>query len=808
MNSEIRRVKWISLFTLPISLVCFGSFLSVAEAAFTAYNDCAWTANSGQTPSANDITGNFTTNSPLALLSGILKDSTTAAQTGVQVAFDTSQAVGLNFLDRTFGPPSGSDAATWFTGKIGTNCAVNWTLGTVKMTFSGMNPSARYNIVLWSTRGGDTTAYSNRLNDITISGADLFTNKSSTGTQWFTNSMANDKTRVRACLASGQVVRYDGINPGTDGSVSFNITAGADMLWPPTAGSTNAYLNAFMMQEFGGTSSGSTTNLVWRQGVISGTMNASACTLYLYTSNSTAPVYVDDLYMALGSTVESGGNKISNSGFESGTNGWDIVGNFLGSSAPVSTYKHSGTSALLLKASAVVASGGSSHSVKQNVTGLTSGAVHTLSFWYYATNAVDFAVRYSGHPAMATVTELGAEGTVSVTAQAGGGFEMAGKLTASSNSIHLSANTTTGKICRVMWRDSLFSGSWQQYGLITSGVSSVSLDVPITGQHRYYQIVQTELAVPGVDVGSGATGLGTNTATLNGNVSSTGAASTTVYLCWDTSDKGTASTNVWAHVVSLGVRTTGSFSNIVSGLTANATYCYRCCAVNMVGVSFSATAVSFSTLTLTPAVPSGLVGSPATSSQINLTWSDNSTNEIGFKIERKTGSGGTYAQIATVGTNTTSYANTGLSAGTQYYYRIRAYNGSGDSAYSAEANATTLAAGSLTPAILSQGYDDIMKIQITGTPGNWLISDLCTRQPQSGYEWWYIVGSKIIKTSTPLTNEPWNGNQPGRVLKMGGKIGLDSFNRWSNDGGWYYDANAGMYFERADCGGVTTFMFR
>jgi hypothetical protein len=294
----------------------------------------------------------------------------------------------------------------------------------------------------------------------------------------------------------------------------------------------------------------------------------------------------------------------------------------------------------------------------------------------------------------------------------------------------------------------------------------------------------------------------------NGNLSSTGAAPTTVYLCWDTSDKGTASTNVWAHMVSLGVRTTGSFSNIVSGLTANATYCYRCCAVNMVGVSFSSTAISFATLTLTPAVPSGLVGSPATSSQINLTWSDNSTNEIGFKIERKTGSGGTYAQIATVGTNTTSYADTGLSAGTQYYYRIRAYNGSGDSAYSAEASATTLAAGSLTPAILSQGYDDVMKIQITGTPGNWLISDLCTRQPQSGYEWWYFVGSKIIKTSTPLTNEPWNGNQPGRVLKMGGKIGLDSFNRWSNDGGWYYDANAGMYFERSDCGGVTTFMFR
>ena len=91
-----------------------------------------------------------------------------------------------------------------------------------------------------------------------------------------------------------------------------------------------------------------------------------------------------------------------------------------------------------------------------------------------------------------------------------------------------------------------------------------------------------------------------------------------------------------------------------------------------------------------PAAPVSLAAGAASSSQINLTWADNSSNETGFKIERKTGSGGTYSQVATVGAGVTSYNDSGLSEATNYYYRVRATNGSGDSAYSNEASANTL----------------------------------------------------------------------------------------------------------------------
>src|SRR3989442_10670486 len=76
-----------------------------------------------------------------------------------------------------------------------------------------------------------------------------------------------------------------------------------------------------------------------------------------------------------------------------------------------------------------------------------------------------------------------------------------------------------------------------------------------------------------------------------------------------------------------------------------------------------------------PADASNLSAFGVSSSQINLTWQDNSTNEAGFKIERAPTAGGRWKTIATVGANAVSYANTNLSAATTYYYRVRAYIG-------------------------------------------------------------------------------------------------------------------------------------
>src|SRR5881396_1487389 len=94
-------------------------------------------------------------------------------------------------------------------------------------------------------------------------------------------------------------------------------------------------------------------------------------------------------------------------------------------------------------------------------------------------------------------------------------------------------------------------------------------------------------------------------------------------------------------------------------------------------------------ISVSPIAPSGLTATAASSSQIDLAWQDNSGNETEFRIERKTGSGGTSGQVATVGTNTTGFSDTGLSPGTTYVYRVQACNAVGCSGYSNEATATT-----------------------------------------------------------------------------------------------------------------------
>ena len=96
-----------------------------------------------------------------------------------------------------------------------------------------------------------------------------------------------------------------------------------------------------------------------------------------------------------------------------------------------------------------------------------------------------------------------------------------------------------------------------------------------------------------------------------------------------------------------------------------------------------------------PAAPGGLTANAVSSSQIDLSWSDNSANEILFNIERST-DGNSFSFHASVTTNVSSYSDTGLGANTTYWYQVSAENLDGSSAFSNVANATTDAAGTAT----------------------------------------------------------------------------------------------------------------
>jgi hypothetical protein len=125
-----------------------------------------------------------------------------------------------------------------------------------------------------------------------------------------------------------------------------------------------------------------------------------------------------------------------------------------------------------------------------------------------------------------------------------------------------------------------------------------------------------------------------------------------------------------------------------------------------------------------PAAPAGLTALELSSNQVSLVWNAvlTSTN-LNFKVERSAGNTNSYAQVALVRQGA-SYIDTGLTPGVTYYYRVKASNYGGDSAYSNTTNATPVAGQAAFP--LSN-----LLIWFKGDAGN-AGSNICFWADQSG----------------------------------------------------------------------------
>jgi hypothetical protein len=96
----------------------------------------------------------------------------------------------------------------------------------------------------------------------------------------------------------------------------------------------------------------------------------------------------------------------------------------------------------------------------------------------------------------------------------------------------------------------------------------------------------------------------------------------------------------------------------------------------LISISFAVMPVkSFATTATKPVAPANLLASVISGTQINLTWSDLSSNEVGFLLVRSTDSIFTTGlKSVLIGPDIGNYSDTSVSINTIYYYRLLAYN--------------------------------------------------------------------------------------------------------------------------------------
>ena len=142
-----------------------------------------------------------------------------------------------------------------------------------------------------------------------------------------------------------------------------------------------------------------------------------------------------------------------------------------------------------------------------------------------------------------------------------------------------------------------------------------------------------------------------------------------------------------------------------------------------------------------PSAPTGLVATAISGSQLALARSDTATNETGFVVARRTISGGSYTDIASLSTNATAYTNTGLAPNTTYYYVVRATNAVGASPDSVQASATTPDVP--TPPLITASPQD--RTNIVGQPAAFYVA--ATGSAPLSYQW-RCNGTNLVGATT------------------------------------------------------------
>ena len=185
----------------------------------------------------------------------------------------------------------------------------------------------------------------------------------------------------------------------------------------------------------------------------------------------------------------------------------------------------------------------------------------------------------------------------------------------------------------------------------------------------------TATSAPGAPTGLTATASGTTAINLSWSApASTGGSAITGYKIESSSDGGSS----WSDLVANTSNTTTTYAH--TGLTAGTTRHYRVSAINANGTGTASNVANATTGATVPGAPTGLTATASGTTAINLSWSAPASTGgsaiTGYKIESSSDGGSSWSDlVANTSNTTTTYAHTGLTAGTTRHYRVSAITG-------------------------------------------------------------------------------------------------------------------------------------
>src|ERR1039457_2295027 len=262
----------------------------------------------------------------------------------------------------------------------------------------------------------------------------------------------------------------------------------------------------------------------------------------------------------------------------------------------------------------------------------------------------------------------------------------------------------------------------------------------------------------------------------------TATSSSQVHLAWSSTATG---------IVLFGLErrtTTGGYSQISqatatstsfddSGLTGSTTYLYRMRVQTGAGFSAYSNEVTVTTLQALPAAPTNLQATAFSSSQVNLTWTNNAPDATAIRVESQVAGAATFTDMGAAAT-LRSTGITNLQANTSYSYRVRAQNAAGNSAYSNVATVTTLPVSKTVFLIhgIGQGSADMQALSgsLTGSSG----IDLARFRVDAGFDVRECAdtdfcgsGCSISSGAQKMAQYIANANPPGDIILIGFSMG-------------------------------------